>query len=218
LTHYNKETAIEQSSGRVPHLIRFSLRSLFTEYGPGFLFGILLGRSIKAIKGMAAYAKKNIDSSDLSRGKTLVGLGFCLKPLQPACPSERAHHDSRYLDEALHLNPKAAPKVCRGCAIRKIATEAPAAGCDLYIMTSARDILHDLLKPAVEKPCFHRALLALCRYSIEPFRLAGSVSKSPCFRLRKGTAGPSASGAARIWAASPTEPASRKRMKRNSCG
>jgi hypothetical protein len=44
-----------------------------------------------------------------------------------------------------------------------------------YIMTSARDILFDLLLPALEARKFRYALLGLCRYSIEPFRIALSV-------------------------------------------
>jgi hypothetical protein len=42
-------------------------------------------------------------------------------------------------------------------------------------MTSARDILHDVLRPALERRRFRSAVLAMCRYSFEPMRLALAI-------------------------------------------
>jgi hypothetical protein len=42
-------------------------------------------------------------------------------------------------------------------------------------MTSARDVLHDLLLPALRRRRYRTALLTLCRYSFDPMRLALSI-------------------------------------------
>ena len=39
-------------------------------------------------------------------------------------------------------------------------------------MTSAKDILSDLITPALNSDRYSRALLSLCHYSFEPFKIA----------------------------------------------
>jgi hypothetical protein len=43
-------------------------------------------------------------------------------------------------------------------------------------MTSAQDILIDVLLPALEARRFNRALLTICRFSFEPIRLALAIA------------------------------------------
>jgi hypothetical protein len=42
-------------------------------------------------------------------------------------------------------------------------------------MTSAKDILADLLLPAIKQDSFSQAALVLCSYSFEPFKIAMAV-------------------------------------------
>ena len=167
----------------------FCLRSLWREYGLSFMRRIVLRHPMRTLRGLRAYAGKqrqveglSTQTYDLPRSggaaeltDVLVGLGFCLKPLDPQCPSGRANHDCEYFQRSRHLDRGAGPPSCLDCRIRDIGLRALEAGCMFYIMTSARDILFDLLLPAMEKRSYRSALLGLCRYSIEPFRIALSV-------------------------------------------
>jgi hypothetical protein len=100
-----------------------------------------------------------------------VGLGFCLKPLAPACPSGRANHRCQLLESG----GKGGTAACRGCRIGELGAKALAGGSTVYIMTSARDMLEDVLLPALEQGRFRRALLTMCRYSFEPIGLAMAI-------------------------------------------
>lgn len=110
------------------------------------------------------------ESGELQIGSdSIVGLGFCLKPMNPPCVSGRPNHDcffleNQYGEENPDLNP-----CCEGCVIREVGGMALKAGSAVYIMTSARDILLDVYLPALEEKRFSSGIFALCRYSIRPF-------------------------------------------------
>ena len=105
----------------------------------------------------------------------VLGLGFCLKPMDPVCLSGRFNHDCHYFERNLNLEDDAIPMCCRECDIRSLGEMALKGGYGLYIMTSARDILHDLLIPALKVQRFSYALLGLCAYSWNRSRCALSV-------------------------------------------
>ena len=156
-------------------LALFSLRSLFTEYGAGFLTRVIVRYPLRTWRGLRRFraSERRETPFAFSGGPdSLVGLRFCLKPTDPPCLSGRANHECRYFEEAMHRDPVPLPACCEDCQIRLIGERALEAGSDLYIMTSAQDILRDVLMPALEGRRFDRALLALCRYSFRPFRLA----------------------------------------------
>ncbi len=169
-----------------PSLWSFCLRSMFKEYGNAFLLKVVLPHPIKTLKGMKAYSRASdryptspsVVSPKVAEpiwtGGTgsFVGIGFCAKPLDPICISGRANHDCDYFEHRLHLGQNPYPESCQNCLIREIGTEALASKSDFYIMTSARDILDDLFTPALHSDRYSRALLSLCHYSFEPFKIA----------------------------------------------
>jgi hypothetical protein len=104
--------------------------------------------------------------------RSLIGLGFCLKPLDPPCPSGRPNHDCQYFEENQYIQVKTIPLPCQGCMIRKIGLSALRCRSSFYIMTSAKDILNDFLLPSIRDDRFSAALLGLCHYSSEPFKIA----------------------------------------------
>jgi hypothetical protein len=67
--------------------------------------------------------------------------------------------------------------VCERCAVRAIGLKALGSGSAVYIMTSARDILVDVLLPSLKTGRFRRAALTMCRYSFEPIRLALAICR-----------------------------------------
>jgi hypothetical protein len=171
-------------------LLMFCMRSLGREYGWLFMSRIVFRHPVRTLRGLLRYMgirrrpeisldgrqEPGLPGTGLSQGETLVGLGFCLKPLDPQCPSGRANHDCEYFQRALHLDGGARPPLpCRDCSIRDLGLRALESGWAFYIMTSARDILFDILLPVLEERRFRHALLGLCRYSIEPFRIATAV-------------------------------------------
>jgi hypothetical protein len=167
----------------------FCLRSIGREYGAQFLLKIVLPHPIRTFKGLKAYMRdlhhRCADDSDrilnpapgfpLSGPPPVLGLGFCLKPLDPVCLSGRFNHDCHYFEHNLANKGTALPTCCLNCKIRTLGETAMRAGFSLYIMTSARDILDDLLVPALREEQFKHALLVLCNYSIEPFKIALSA-------------------------------------------
>jgi hypothetical protein len=166
------------------HLWAFGLHSLFKEYGNIFITKIALAHPLKTLSGLKRYAathKKSEHSQSLPEfvweggPDSLVGLGFCLKPLDPACLSGRANHNCLYFEEGLHLLSQPPPECCRRCFIRDAGLLVFQSGGSLYIMTSARDILTDFLLPSIRRHAYFRALLGLCPYSIEPFRIALAI-------------------------------------------
>lgn len=111
-----------------------------------------------------------------NEANTIVGVGFCLKPLHPPCLSGRGNHDCLYFERNLDSARDEMPACCQHCAIREIGLRARAAGNHFYIMTSARDILEDMLLPALENKQFSKGLFAICRYSFEPFQIALAIA------------------------------------------
>ena len=158
----------------------FCLNSLFREYGWQFFFRVALPHPLKTARAV-------IDSGDLDfsgdmtavshegpgRGlegaRSIVGAGFCLKPMDPPCPSGRPNHDCHYLENLLHSGASDIPVACRQCAIREIGTMTLKTGAVFYIMTSAKDILLDVFAPALDEGRFSSGLFVLCRYSLRPF-------------------------------------------------
>ncbi len=154
-------------------LLAFCFRSLHRQYGAGFLSRVVLAHPAATLRGVARYVRSpQITSRPWNGGPaSLVGIGYCVKPLNPPCPAGRASHDCRFFESA--RGDGRAP--CRNCLVRLAGELALACGSALYVMTSAQDILRDLLRPALERRRFRSAVLAMCRYSFEPMRLALSI-------------------------------------------
>jgi hypothetical protein len=158
----------------------FCARSLLRDYGWRFVWRVAAPhpvRTARALRDASAIdpcgrmiAVPPVgEGAALNGGRRLVGLGFCLKPMLPECPSGRPNHDCLYL-ERLHGSAAASiPAPCRTCAIREVGAAALRAGAALYIMTSARDILHDVFEPSLERREFDSGLFLLCGYSVRPF-------------------------------------------------
>jgi hypothetical protein len=172
---------------RPSELTSFCLRSAVREYGLGFILRVVarhpvltlgrLGRRFLESGGQGWTFREDRDPgafvSEKAGPEMLVGLGFCLKPVHPPCPSGRASHDCSYFEHSgTRRHPVEDYPPCRDCLIRKIGEPALGRGCGLYIMTSARDILSDVLIPVLEHRLYTSALLALCRYSFDPFGIA----------------------------------------------
>jgi hypothetical protein len=168
----------------------FCLRSVFKEYGNSFLLKIVLLHPLKTLKGIRRYGQLSVGNSSSGRtispidsgsrwkgGKrSIVGIGFCAKPLEPLCISERANHDCAYFEHHLHLSKNPAPSPCQNCLVREIGLGALSSKSDFYIMTSAKDILADLFLPALHSNTYETALLGLCHFSFEPFKIALFIS------------------------------------------
>jgi len=165
----------------------FSFRSLPREYAWLFFLKAVLAHPIKAARGLRRYRQFIRDQKSPAAGcvhfisipdKTvflkrarardsgpLIGLGFCLKPLDPddplqSCPSGRPNHDCLYLERG-ETRP-----VCAVCAIHEIGRHALDAGCPVYVMTSARDIARDFMLPQISRGLFPATVLILCPYSV----------------------------------------------------
>jgi hypothetical protein len=166
----------------------FGIHSLAREYAWLFFRKAVLAHPLKAVRGLRRYQRFILNRPDRAgdapsslavpdedvfrRGaesagsRPLVGLGFCLKPVDPAtpstsCPSGRANHECLYLEKG-----KMRP-ACADCVIRDIGSRCLAGGCPVYIMTSAKDIARDLLIPQVNRGAFPSAVLLLCPYSVQ---------------------------------------------------
>lgn len=161
-----------------PTLLAFCGRSLFREYGWQFFRRIALPHPLKTARAVRAAAALDVSGGPVEvpgpaaafgGARALVGVGFCLKPLDPPCPSGRFNHDCAFL-ENLRPGPTAeVPAPCRACAIRESGRLALRAGAAFYVMTSARDILCDVFAPALDHGTFAAGAFALCRYSLRPF-------------------------------------------------
>ncbi|MFB3828198.1 MAG: hypothetical protein ACE15B_15625 [Bryobacteraceae bacterium] len=154
-------------------LLAFCLRSLYREYGSAFLVRVILAHPLETARGIARYMRGETAMPAPWRGGegSLVGIGFCLKPLAPDCPSGRANHRCRLFDAGFEGD---FPQ-CRDCLVRAIGRQALASASAVYIMTSARDILNDVLLPALARRRFRSAVLTMCRFSFEPMRLALAI-------------------------------------------
>lgn len=156
----------------------FSLNSLFREYGRQFIKNVAAPHPLKTVK--AVMASGNLDlSGDMTtvpdkhgdlrfkNEKAIIGVGFCMKPISPSCPSGRSNHDCRYFEQQREKS--AIPLPCRQCFIREMGEMALKAGSAFYIMTSAKDILFDVFKPALDEEKFVSGLFLICRFSLQPF-------------------------------------------------
>ncbi len=177
----------------------FNFNSLFREYGWQFMLRIGLPhpfRTASAVlrSGSIDFSKTPVAVPDPAKAacfpdaKALVGAGFCLKPLDPPCPSGRFNHDCQWLEGLNETDGAAIPDSCRSCVLRELGLLALKTGSAFYIMTSARDILLDLYEPALKKGRFSTVLLVLCRYSLKPFSvgLLASGLKGWLFPFKDG--------------------------------
>ena len=64
------------------------------------------------------------------------------------------------------------PPACLDCSIRVLGQAALEARASFAVLTSAQDIAHDVLLPALKERRFNRVLFAICPYSVEPMSLA----------------------------------------------
>jgi hypothetical protein len=154
-------------------LLAFCFRSLYREYGWAFLARVIFAHPVATVQGIARYRRGRTSTPAQWQGGdgSLIGLGFCLKPLSVACPAGRANHRCQAFEAG--FGEDSAP--CRDCLIRAIGQQALASGSAVYIMTSAHDILHDVLLPTLRRRRFRRAVMTICRFSFEPMRLALSI-------------------------------------------
>jgi hypothetical protein len=158
----------------------FCLRSLLREYGWQFVRRVAMPHPLRTTRAVLAASALDVSGpvTAVSPGRpgprfegarAIVGLGFCLKPMNPPCPSGRPNHDCRYLENLPRSGGVEVPPPCRRCAIGEIGTMTLETGAAFYIMTSARDILFDVFVPSLDRGTFSLGLFVLCRYSIRPF-------------------------------------------------
>lgn len=172
----------------------FCLRSLVREYGWLFIRRVAARHPWRTLKAFRAAGRIDVaergvvevggGTSDSRAGDppSIVGAGFCLKSMDPPCPSGRFNHDCVCLERLAGADGAAVPVACRSCAIREIGTRALQAGSAFYVMTSARDILDDVYVPALQGRRFTTGLFVLCRYSFKPFA-AGLLASGVHARL-----------------------------------
>ena len=157
-------------------MLLFALHSLFRAYGWHFLFHMALPHPLRTFSALRVlrrldFSGNTVDVDDkqaftkIETGeKTLVGAGFCLKPLD--CPSGRFNHACLCLESASQGSGS-----CSACEIRQYGQRALQSGCSFYIMTSARDILYDIWLPSLQSRRFTSGIFFICRYSFLPFAL-----------------------------------------------
>lgn len=167
----------------------FASRSLSQEYGWAFLWKVVLRHPWRTIKGVFEYRRfleRGLREEGITylfwereegflrqvtpRESVLVGLGFCQKPFD--CPSGRPNHSCLYLSRLdLDRGEEGPHPICRECKVAIIGKKALAAGASMHIMTSALDIAHDLMLPAIEEGRFREAILCLCPFSVQAITL-----------------------------------------------
>jgi hypothetical protein len=158
----------------------FCFQSLFREYGWQFLRHVGAPHPVRTASAVVDSGRLDLagdvvttfngaPAPTLEGPRSIVGVGFCLKPNAPPCPSGRPNHDCLYLERLLPSGASSIPAACRQCGIREIGLMALGRGAAFYIMTSARDILFDLFTPALGERRFTAGLFVLCRYSLRPF-------------------------------------------------
>lgn len=154
----------------------FCFHSAFREYGWQFFRRVIAPHPVKTAR--AFLRTRAIDASrDMipvsgpwsGGARSIVGVGFCLKPLDPPCPSGHANHDCHYLKHLVLPESPHIPPACRNCLIREFGTLTLKTGSAFYIMTSAQDILFDVFDPSLREGRFGFGLFLLCRYSLRPF-------------------------------------------------
>lgn len=169
----------------------FSINSLIHYYGLAFISRVIVRHPFKSIKGIREYQRYN-KTGELSgkvligsqhpekcidNSKSVTGVGFCLKPVNPECISGRANHDCKFFEYNLHLKKNNEPLCCRDCMIKKTGLLALYSGSSFYIMTSAKDILYDIVLPSLETGKYSKGLFCMCKYSFEPFKTALLISR-----------------------------------------
>jgi hypothetical protein len=158
----------------------FCARSVLREYGWQFVRRVALPHPVRTARaildasplddsGAALSVPAGLEAARVGGPGSIVGLGFCLKPLSPPCPSGRPNHDCLFLERLSGTEGARVPAACRPCAIREIGVAALDAGAGVYIMTSACDILLDVFEPALRRRAFSSGLFLLCGYSVRPF-------------------------------------------------
>jgi len=187
-------------SNHLGAVLEFSFNSLSHAYGRAFLRHVVLRHPLRTLRGLLTYywtlranqPEQRLLFPDNWHGtnafvahaaadakRLLVGTGFCLKPLCAAgstydCPAGRFNHDCLYLSRLELGSPSEAQfqPACADCSIRVLGHAALRAGASFAVLTSALDIAHDILLPALEERRFTRVLFAICPYSVEPMSLA----------------------------------------------
>jgi len=158
----------------------FCLRSVVREYGWRFIARVGAKRPWSTLRAFREAAMLDAAEGSVLVGaarvasyagseRPVVGAGFCLKPLDPPCPSGRANHDCLFLEQPVGCEPVEVPLACRACTIHLLGTRSLGAGAAFYVMTSARDILDDIFVPAMRRGAFASGLFVICRYSFRPF-------------------------------------------------
>ncbi len=166
----------------------FALRSLSRRYGRWFLRKVVLRHPWQTLKGIFDYRRflqegrreegithlfweeEGFLQEITSGGSVLVGLGFCQKPFE--CPSGRPNHSCLYLSMLdLDRGEEWPHPICRECKVAIMGRKALLAGANMHIMTSALDIAHDLMIPAIEEGRFRKAILCLCPFSVQAITL-----------------------------------------------
>lgn len=166
----------------------FCVQSLFREYGWQFFLRIAVPhpvRTIKAVIGASALGFSGDMTTICPEGpkcsfggaRSVVALGFCLKPMNPPCPSGRFNHECNHLENLLGSDAQDIPASCQQCAIREIGLMTLRTGTAFYIMTSARDILLDVFAPALKGWKFTSGIFVLCCYSLRPFAVGLLASR-----------------------------------------
>lgn len=167
----------------------FAIRSLSRGYGRAFLREVVLRHPWRTLKGTFEY-RRFLKGGRREEGMThlfwereedflhqatpgeslLVGVGFCQKPFD--CPSGRPNHSCLYLSRLdLDQGEEWPHPICRECKVAIIGKRALAAGAHMHIMTSALDIAHDLMIPAIEEGRFKKVILSLCPLSVQVITL-----------------------------------------------
>lgn len=127
-----------------------------------------------------------VNRAALAGERLLVGTGFCQKPLCTIrtdeqqdtkasayeCPAGRFNHDCLYLVQSDLSSKTSFHPACMDCSMYILGQAALQAGASFAVLTSALDIAHDILFPALEEQCFTHILFAICPYSVEPMTLA----------------------------------------------
>lgn len=166
---------------------KFCLHSLFREYGWQFIRRVAVRHPVKTARailhsssldfsGDTTVISNEAPGVNLEGESSIVGVGFCLKPMYPPCLSGRSNHDCHYLEHLLHSDAKDIPPSCRQCEIKEFGIMTLKTGAAFYIMTSAKDILFDVFAPSLDERRFSSGLFVLCRYSLTPFAVGMLVS------------------------------------------
>ena len=161
-------------------LLAFCGRSLLREYGGQFFRRIALPHPLKTVRALRGACALDVSGGEVAvpaaeperpfgGPRSIVGVGFCLKPLDPPCPSGRFNHDCAFLESGPRSGTGAMPAPCRACVLREFGLLALRADAAFYVMTSAKDILLDVFVPALAAGTFTAGAFALCRYSLRPF-------------------------------------------------